>query len=1285
MSQFGDIPNVVIDTAIGELPDQRKAATIRRWLVQVHEKAADRERQAADKERLASEALREVESERSRLEEKEKDLESGRAALGQEHARIARVVETLPSELSKTVKNASAALNETLGSTSEAVKALKDTVKEARDKASGVGDLVSALPSKSTLEEWANSQDEGRLRNMKTFISQSMEKLKAQNSIEHSAELEQLRGKYDTQSQEVSRLEGEKTTLNEEVQSLREKDRQSSAVITGLHVDCKAKDQVMATLEGMKESLQQDLEVLRSSDSDRASELEQLQSRYEEMEQEVTRIREEKANLGVEVEGLRSRDRENSFTLGGLRADCNGKDQAVAALQAEKERLGQEVQGLRKSHDESVRTGASLQAQYSAREREVSTLKKENQDLVRDVESLRTENTGLLQEVTRLRTQRDSLEEKALRFDALSAEHQTTRNLLQDADVEIGVLRDRIKRREEECMRRSKYGEDVRRENEAGRVAAAANERHIQELNSRLQLADAERQELIEARPRLQGLQNQLDGVSGLLQQATEARRKSEQDCDALKQGIVKATQDMSSWHDRYTSLSETHAKTEEALSEQLDAAHRELGQERSENEELQTKLASAAQESRAKDIVLENIQAQLTTFQSELVDERRRADKVGSLGESVKSILERIESTQRLQQELSDAKSLLKEAKEKLTTQQATGQGFASELAKMYSILAETFKDLPTAPGGNDAKANALHDNTDVDLAQAPRSSKRITLPIQRRGKMSLRNVRDASGVNPFDEKSRREWTKAYLIADGHYDKPSLEKRYKASVEGIAKKLHAQQIDQVGEVWFEFFCDEAVWMKTYHNMDKFGLAPEWPFKEKPSRHDMSLGPSVNYRRWRVENGLSVPEEAPKPAPTEERITVVSPAEQDEVESPVTRGIVLPPPQQAIPMRPAPVRQVADAQGQGSAARQSSIAAIKKMSGLADSMFAHNAAADASRAQVAKEKKEKKEMAAAVAKAEVIAKKVGVAQERHAAEITKIKATKVTDWSVEEDEESDLSPIIPLDEPVAVLPDFGANTEMPWVAEFPSAASRKAIWEDLYSMYGKRPFTGAVSGHFEVTLPPWLDFHRLVLGEDKVVYNEIRRLISPMLTIAWPIVNGKPVALVVGVDPRFETLSTSPYVRLEVRRLWRWVCHWVLLANKGDSMTLADHFALVNAQEKAGAPMDEDTWDQLTVAHVESMGNVRTAEYHARVQHEAEEQLVPELHAILQQPPRVAREYLGVWVRRDKPNTGMRLKFAFKYWVRVAIKSGKGTEEVFAWHNALSKELEEEKTQQGSD
>ncbi|KAG5757434.1 hypothetical protein H9Q69_003735 [Fusarium xylarioides] len=551
----------------------------------------------------------------------------------------------------------------------------------------------------------------------------------------------------------------------------------------------------------------------------------------------------------------------------------------------------------------------------------------------------------------------------------------------------------------------------------------------------------------------------------------------------------------------------------------------------------------------------------------------------------------------------------------------------------------------------------------------------------------MSLEKVRDTSGVNPFDEESRRKWTMAYLIADGQYNKDSLERRYKASVEGISKNLVALEVDQVGEVYFEFLCDEAVWMKTYHHKVKFGMAPEWPFKEKPGRYDMSMGPSVVYRRWRVENGLSVPAETPKPAPTEERITVLSPAEDDEVGSPVTRGIVVPPPQQSLPTRPAPARQATDAQGQGTAAMKSSFDTIKKMSGLADSMFAHNAAADASRAQAAKEAKQKKEMEVAAAKAQAKADKFGVAQERHAAEVARIKAieaTKVTDWS-EEDDRGDTDPIIPLDEPVAVLPDFRANTEMPWVAEFPTAASRKAIWDDLYAMYGKRPFTGAVSGHFEVTLPPWLDFHRLVLGDNKVVYDEIRGLISPILTIAWPVVNGKPVALVVGVDPRFEAWSASPYVRLEVGRLWRSVCHWVLLANKGDSMTLGDHLALLNAQEKGQAAMDEAAWDRLTDAHTVSMGNLRLAEHNAKIEHEAEEQLVPELHAILQQPSRVAQEYLAGWVRRDKPKAAMRLKFAFKYWVRVAIKSGKGTKEVFVWYDAISKELEEEKAQESSD
>lgn len=79
----------------------------------------------------------------------------------------------------------------------------------------------------------------------------------------------------------------------------------------------------------------------------------------------------------------------------------------------------------------------------------------------------------------------------------------------------------------------------------------------------------------------------------------------------------------------------------------------------------------------------------------------------------------------------------------------------------------------------------------------------------------MSLTAVSDTSGVIPFDEQSRRQWIKAHLLRQGMYHEDSLDTRYRSSVDGIAKKLHALELDQVGEIYFEFLCDEAVWMKT--------------------------------------------------------------------------------------------------------------------------------------------------------------------------------------------------------------------------------------------------------------------------------------------------------------------------------------------------------------------------------------------------------------------------------------------------------------------------------------
>ncbi|CZR40759.1 uncharacterized protein FPRO_10347 [Fusarium proliferatum ET1] len=438
----------------------------------------------------------------------------------------------------------------------------------------------------------------------------------------------------------------------------------------------------------------------------------------------------------------------------------------------------------------------------------------------------------------------------------------------------------------------------------------------------------------------------------------------------------------------------------------------------------------------------------------------------------------------------------------------------------------------------------------------------------------MSLTAVSDTSGVNPFDEQSRRQWIKAHLLRQGMYHEDSLDTRYRSSVDGIAKKLHTLELDQVGEVYFEFLCDEAVWMKTYHHRSKFGLAPKWPFKEKPGRHDLSLGPSVHYRQWRLNNGLPVPSET-------------------------------------------------------------------------------------------------------VAEAEARGRRTGVAHEKYEAQMRRIETAALSAT----DEAQELSPVILLDEPLVLVPSFRATTVMPWMKPFPSMDARKAIWEDV----GDGRLTGAVPGPVEVALPPWLDFNRLVLGKDRAIHNKIERLVSPILTVTWRIVFGKPVSLIVGVDPKFDNFSASPSVRLEVRRLWQYVCHWVLFATKGHSTTLSDHIALLLAKEKLGLPMGMEDLEGLATAHFEAVNNLADSERNARVQHEAEEQLIPELHAILQQPPPVAREYLGIWIRQDMLRADMRLNLAFKYWVRAAIRSGKGVEDVFAWHGAFSRDLEGEKTQQGSD
>ncbi|SCN96725.1 uncharacterized protein FFE2_08577 [Fusarium fujikuroi] len=99
-----------------------------------------------------------------------------------------------------------------------------------------------------------------------------------------------------------------------------------------------------------------------------------------------------------------------------------------------------------------------------------------------------------------------------------------------------------------------------------------------------------------------------------------------------------------------------------------------------------------------------------------------------------------------------------------------------------------------------------------------------------------------------------------------------------------------------------------------------------------------------------------------------------------------------------------------------------------------------------------------------VSEAEARRRRTGVAHEKYEAQMRRIQ-TVALDAT---DEAQELSPAIPLGQPLVLVPSFRATTVMPWMKPFPSMDTRKAIWEDV----GDGKLTRAVHGPFEVAIPP---------------------------------------------------------------------------------------------------------------------------------------------------------------------------------------------------------------------
>ncbi|KAM0299480.1 hypothetical protein ACHAPM_007522 [Fusarium culmorum] len=324
-----------------------------------------------------------------------------------------------------------------------------------------------------------------------------------------------------------------------------------------------------------------------------------------------------------------------------------------------------------------------------------------------------------------------------------------------------------------------------------------------------------------------------------------------------------------------------------------------------------------------------------------------------------------------------------------------------------------------------------------------------------------------------------------------------------------------------------------------------------------------------------------------------------------------------------------------------------------------------NAVIDKSWAEEVAEEKAKAENKKALEKSDaalVMEKKALEAKAIYEAEVTKIRAGRGKKGK----------------EPVSDAPIMPKMTPLPVRRDFEVGKDERVDING--SIDGSLSFRDPVVGPFEVALPPWLDFHGLIWGEDGELYERLLSSLHEFLTVGWIIAGARPRCLVIGFKPSYEDAASRSRHWHDLTTLWEDVVAWVSRARYGSCTTLLDSLAIQH-------------WSRMAVASNKSQGRLEGAQSASERDLAAEEQkalerhnmagaLTPEVYAILQEQPRTTLEAsLEAWVRREgSVDKHFRVTLAANLWIMSAAKKERAgwVTEAVRWQQVITLSLSKE-------